>query len=93
MIDVSYTVTIRVQGMDEKECWRLFQEKLENGEGEIRTQEMFRDPEHVISTSRRETIIPAKQVDTLPPPAGRNGDTIPCNGVVKVNHNLQIQQR
>jgi hypothetical protein len=93
VIDISFIVTIRVQGKDEAECWRLFNQKLEDGKFELRIQEMYREPENVISTARRSTIIPPNNTETIPVPTGRNGDTLPSMGSFKVKHNLQEQQR
>lgn len=72
MIRVRFIVSVEVEGLSEAECWRLFNEKLGNGEGTVDAQVLNRTP------------LMAPNDDTIP--ACRDGNTMPCSGVVVRNN-------
>jgi hypothetical protein len=80
-----YVVTIDVEARNEAESWRLFNERLTNGEGKLEHTVLQSDPVATV-VPRQSCILPT---DTIP--ACRNGDTLPCSGV-KVRSNIHQQK-
>jgi len=75
MIRTRFVVTIEVEANSEAESWRIFNEKLADGEGSLTTQELHRDPWK--AHDPHSTIVPVEH-QTI---AARDGDTMPCSGV------------
>ena len=72
---IQFVVTLDIDCRDEGHGWRLFNQKLADGEGQVSATIVDRTP------MQTTMLPPSSGCEDTVVPACRNGDTLPCSGV------------